>query len=394
MRGTILFINVAHFLDHYFLLIYPTAILAIHPAWGMSYAEALALGTPAFVAFGLATPLAGWMGDRYGEAPMMIAFFVGIGLAAVATGMAPGPVSLAVALTAVGLFGAIYHPVGTAYLVRMAEKTGAALGVNGVYGNMGVAAAAGLTGVITAWLGWRAAFIIPGLFTLALGLGFALHAKSTPAARADNGPKAALDVPRSAQLRVLVVIAAAALFGGLAFHGATIGLPKLFEERLGDSASITEVGLFAAVVFALAAFTQIPAGRAIDRIGAKPVMVVMTGLQAVLFLAISVVDGALAVLVALPLMLAVFGEVPVTSWLVSRYVGPEWRGRAYSLQFLLAIGVSAIVVPLIALLHAQTGSQTALFVALAASICIVFAAAWLVPGWPRPVPRPQAVPAE
>jgi membrane fusion protein, multidrug efflux system len=150
MRGPILYINIAHFLDHYFLLIFPTAVLAIAPAWGMGYGEALALATPGFVAFALATPAAGWLGDRYGEAPLMAVFFIGIGLASVATGLAAGPVSLAIGLTAIGLFASIYHPVGTAYLVRLAARTGAALGVNGVFGNLGVAAAAGLTGVITA----------------------------------------------------------------------------------------------------------------------------------------------------------------------------------------------------------------------------------------------------
>jgi MFS family permease len=394
MRGSLLYVNLAHFLDHYFLLIFPTAVLAIAPTWGMTYGEALALATPSFVAFALATPLAGWMGDRYGEVPMMVAFFIGIGLAAVATGLAVGPVSLAIGLAAIGLFASIYHPVGTAYLVRLAAKTGAALGVNGVFGNMGVAAAAGLTGVITATFGWRAAFILPGAFTLALGVLFALHAKRVPALAQAQGPKAAIDAPRSDQVRVLAVVVVASLFGGLAFHGVTIALPKLFEERLGDAVTITEIGFYAALVFALAAFTQIPAGLAIDRIGAKPVMVVMTFMQAVLFLVISQIDGMLAVLIAVPLMLAVFGEVPVNAWLISRYVAPEWRGRAYSMQFLLALGVTAFIVPLIVLLHEQTGSQAALFIVLSGAMSLVFVAAWLLPGWRRAMPRPQPAPAE
>src|SRR5690606_21850402 len=126
---------------------------------------------------------------------------------------------------------------------------------------------------------------------------------------------------RAEQVRVLFVVGIAALFGGLAFNGITIALPKLFEEKLATTASgLAQIGLYASLVFALAAFTQIPVGRLIDRIGPKPVMVVLTVTQAVLFVVLSRSEGVWAVVAAVPLMLAVFGEVPVTAWLVSRYV--------------------------------------------------------------------------
>ncbi len=378
MRRTLLYLNFAHFLDHYFLLIFPTAVLAIHPEWGMGYGETLALATPAFLAFGLATPLAGWLGDRYGERPLMIAFFIGIGAASVAAGFAVGPVSLAIALAVLGLFASIYHPVGIALLVRVAEKTGAALGVNGVFGNMGVAAAAGFTGIMAATIGWRATFILPGLVSIALGIAFALHVRSDRSAAEPPRATTFAGASRSDVVRVLLVVAIASLFGGLAFNGVTIALPKLFEERL-PGIGLAEIGLYTAAVFALAAFTQIPAGRAVDRIGPKPVMMVMTLLQAMFFVVIAYAYGFWAVVLAVPLMLAVFGEVPVSSWLVSRYVPTEWRGRAYSVQFLLGLGVSALVVPLIAVLHGHTGNQGTLFIVLGGAMVVVFTAAWLLP---------------
>ena len=71
---------------------------------------------------------------------------------------------LAVTLDATGLFAAIYHPIGTAMLVNAAgDRPGRAIGINGVFGNIGV----GLAPVVTAFLagqaGWRAAFIVPGV---------------------------------------------------------------------------------------------------------------------------------------------------------------------------------------------------------------------------------------
>jgi MFS family permease len=390
MQRTLLFVNIAHFLDHYFLLIFPTAVLAIHPAWNMTYGEALALGTPGFVAFALCTPLAGWLGDRYGDKPLMTAFFIGIGLSSVATGFATGPVTLAIALTGIGAFASIYHPVGTAMVVRLAAKTGRALGVNGVYGNLGVAAAAGATGLLAGYFGWRAAFIVPGALTVLIGLAFAITA-AIDGKTAGGADQRHVATSRVELIRVLAVVFVAGLFGGIAFNGITVALPKVFEERLGDGAANVEaVGAYASLVFALAAFTQIPVGRLIDRIGGKPVMIVLTGLQALLFLALSRIDGPVSVIVAVPLMLAVFGEIPVSAWLIGHYVVPSWRSRVYSIQYLLTLGVSSAVVPLIAVLHERTGSSTALLMVLAGAMAAVFAMAMMLPGGTRsPVATPE-----
>ena len=60
------------------------------------------------------------------------------------------------------MFAAIYHPVGIAMLVAVPEKMGRALGWNGLWGNLGLAAAALISGALMDWLGWRAAFFVPG----------------------------------------------------------------------------------------------------------------------------------------------------------------------------------------------------------------------------------------
>jgi len=394
MRRTLFFVDIAHFLDHYFLLIFPTAVLAIHPAWGMSYGEALALGTPGFVAFALCTPVAGWLGDRYGGPPLMAAFFLGIGLSSVATGLATGPVTLAIALTGIGAFASIYHPVGTAMVVRLASETGRALGVNGVYGNLGVAAAAGVTGLIAGLLGWRAAFILPGLVTAALGLLFLWLPAEEHHDGVSRGGAKIVEATKADRIRVLAIVFTASLLGGVAFNGITVALPKIFEERVtaGDGGSgIAAIGAYASFVFAAAAFTQIPIGRLLDRVGAKPIMFTMAGSQAILFFVLSQTVGPMAIVVAVPLMLAVFGEIPVAAWLVGRYVAPEWRARVYSIQFLLTLGVSSAIVPMISILYERTGASTALLLVLAGAMSIVFVLSWFLPGRARTLaPAPQA----
>src|SRR5215470_12710936 len=169
-RLPLLFLNVAHFCTHYFLLIFPTAVLAIHREWGMPYSEALALGTAMFVAVAVGTLPAGWLGDRWRRSHLIVIFFIGLGAAAILTGLASGPVALTIGLALIGLFAAIYHPVAIAAVVQLAEGRGWELAVNGVFGNLGFAGAAVATGTLTELYGWRAAFILPGVAAILLGL--------------------------------------------------------------------------------------------------------------------------------------------------------------------------------------------------------------------------------
>src|SRR5262245_43740316 len=63
-RISIGFINWAHAIDHYVMLIFPTVVISLGPVYGLSYAELIALGTPSFIAFGVFALPAGWLADR------------------------------------------------------------------------------------------------------------------------------------------------------------------------------------------------------------------------------------------------------------------------------------------------------------------------------------------
>ena len=393
MFRPLLFLNLAHAYDHFFLLIFPTAVLALAPAWGMSYGEALAFGTAAFVTFGLGTLPAGWLGDRWSRAGLMSVFFVGLGGAAILTGLAQGPVSLTTGLGLLGLFASIYHPVGTALVVQNAGQAGRALGVNGVFGNLGVAAAGLVTGAIAAWLGWRAAFILPGVLAVLTGLVFARHVAPAMAEAGAARPKAKpkIELDANAQLRMFVVIGVASLFGGIVFHGTTVALPKIFEVRLAAVVDdLAGIGVLVALVFALAALAQIVVGHLLDRLGARPLLPAVALLQALCLFGAIELWGWGMLLIAVPMMLFVFGEIPIAAWLVGRYVAASWQSRVFALQYVLSLGVSAAVVPLIAVLYESTGGFEALFLTMAAAAVVVATAALLLP---RVTPAPAAQPA-
>src|SRR6266702_6465596 len=168
------FVNSAHFIDHYAMLIFAAAVIVMGPALGMAYSELLPYATPGFIAFGTGSLLTGWLGDRWSRRHMMVIFFAGIGISMISVGFVQTPLQLGAALLAIGVFASIYHPVGTAMIVSYAEKLGHEMGLNGVWGNLGVASSALVTGVIGQYLGWRFTFIVPGIVTLLVGIAFAL----------------------------------------------------------------------------------------------------------------------------------------------------------------------------------------------------------------------------
>lgn len=378
-------LNLAHFFDHFVLLILPTAALAT----GADYAGSLGPGAWAFGAFALATLPAGWLGDRWGRVAMIRVFWFGTGAACLVAGLAPGAWGLAAGLALISLFAAIYHPVATAMVMGFQERAGHALAVNGVWGNMGVASAALATAILAEWVSWRAAFVVPGL----LMLGWGCHYATIPAAvqTAVRMPRRNAPEERGDQLRIFAFIAVSGLFGGLVFTGATIALPKLLAERL-PGIGLVLVGVIAALVFGAAAFAQLPVGRLLDRWGARPLLFAIEGIKAPVLLAMALTPGVGSVALALPVMLLVFGEIPITAWLLGRHLGERWWSRAYSVQYLLSLGVAAITVPLITTLYRATGDQTALFLVLSACSATILASTFLVPA-ARP-PRQSSLAAQ
>ena len=197
------FINAGHFLDHYFLLVFPTAVIAIQADWQLAYGEALAYGTAAVISFAIGTPLAGWLGDRWSRRGLMAIFFVGIGLSSIATGLASERIGLMAGLAAIGLFAAIYHPVGLAMVTDLADRPGRALAVNGVAGNFGLAGAALATGWISDLAGWNMAFILPGIVSVGVGILYLATAyRATAAGGGRKGSEPPVTASRSVQMRV------------------------------------------------------------------------------------------------------------------------------------------------------------------------------------------------
>jgi MFS family permease len=295
---------------------------------------------------------------------------------------------MAVGLFAIGVFGAIYHPVGIPLVIQGYMKTGLRIAVNGVFGNLGVAVAALLTGYLVDQSGWRSAFIWPGLVTIVIGAGYAIlvgrgrsEGASTDAGGAspENVTAGEIQLGRHLLIRVFAIVFFSTAIGSLVFQSTTFTLPKIFEERLGDLAvSATLIGWYAFVVFAIASMGQLVVGYLVDRFSIKTVFVAVAIFQVIFFLAMIGRVGNVALLVSIAFMLVVFGQIPINDVLVGRITKSEWRSRAYGLRYVIGFTVMASAVPMVAWIYARWSSD-ALFIVLAAAGAGILIAVVMLP---------------
>jgi MFS family permease len=374
------FLNVAHTLDHLLLLIFPTVVLAIATEWNRSYSELLPLATGAFFAFGAGSIPSGWIADRWSRSGMIAVFFFGIGASTMLTGFADGPVTLAIGLTLIGVFASIYHPVGIAMLVSGKENVGKTLGVNGVYGNAGLAFAALVSGALADLISWRAAFIVPGLVTIALGFAFLAFArKEAPTVVAVR--KTEVRLPRAFLARVFIVLCVAVVANGIIFNALTVSMPKVFDERLKALTDTTfGIGLLVCITYLIAAMAQLAVGHLIDRRPIKGVFVVVLIAQVPLLYAAATLANLGMLVVATAMMFAVFGQIPINDAMVARYTAEEWRARAYAVRYVVSFVGSASAVPLVAYVFRVTGDFQALYLLLAGLAAVALVAALAFPG--------------
>lgn len=312
---------------------------------------------------------------------MMIVFFVGIGLASVATGLAGSTWQIAAGITLIGVFGAIYHPVGISMLVSGREKVGRVLGVNGVWGNLGVAFAALIAGALAHWFSWRAAFIVPGLAAAGVGIAFALlvprEPKRAPVARRAGQ----VVIPRNTLARVFGILIVATVCGGVIFNSTTIAMPKVFDTRLSALTNTTlGIGVLVSMVYAFAAMAQLVVGHLLDRGTIKWVFVPIVALQVPLLFFAGSLENYAMLAIALAMMFFIFGQVPINDAMVAAYTDEEWRSRAFAVRYVVSFGASAASVPLVAFVYSRTGDFQQLFVLLAGLALLMLVAALMMPG--------------
>jgi MFS family permease len=350
-----LYLNIGHLLDHFMMLIFAKAAFDAGREFGLSYEEIIVYGTLGVIMFGAAAPLAGWLADKYSRAILITVYPFGLGIGGMLASFSQSTEMLGISLGVLGFFAAIYHPVGIAMLTKRPGKIGLRVGVNGVWGNMGVAAAPIFTGILIAYADWRLGFLLPSIFCICFGL-FQLFAfvedEDVNLKNIKNKVASTLSSPFSEGWKiVLFALSITTLSGGFIFGALTFLIPRLFEVSMVQiSTDVAITGLLAGLVYAIASFSQIGTGWLVDKVPPKYVLSAM-GLGQLIFIYIASQSSDYNLLfIMLAAMIFVFGQVPITDVILVKYVQDSWRGRVLSIKFMVNLSAGASVLPITSLL--------------------------------------------
>jgi MFS family permease len=339
-------LNIAHALDHLFLLIFAAAVSTMAADMGLAqWQDLMPYGAGAFFMFGLGALPAGRLGDVWGRRSMMLIFFFGIGAASILTAFMQTPWQLAISLTLIGLFASIYHPVGIPMLLERSANPGATIGFNGLAGNLGVAVAALLTGFLIQWQGWRAAFIIPGVVALLCGWFFARACPQEVSSPAKRKGGAKVNLPAPLLARALVVMTAAAITSSVLFNFTTNGNGLLLAERFqGVMEDPVALGLLLALVYAVASVAQVVVGHLINRFSLKRFFMFMVMAQIPMLVLASQAQGWWLFAALIGVMVFIFGAIPFTDFMIARYVDDRLRSRVSGMRLGVSFAVSSLSV--------------------------------------------------
>ncbi len=378
-RSVALLLNVAHALDHLFLLVFATAVTTIALEFGFArWEDLMPYSVGAFVMFGLGSLPSGRLGDLWGRRRMMLVFFFGIGASALLTALTVNAWQMAFALTLIGIFASIYHPVGIPMLVQHAKNPGATIGVNGLAGNLGIAVAAIVTGFLVKWIGWRAAFVVPGVVALGCGALFARIAPHEAEAPATRGRKSAVELPAAMLARVFTVMTAAAATASLLFNLTTNGNGQLLAERMrGVIDDPATLGMLLAGVYALSSLAQVVVGRLIDRVPLKRLYLTIALAQAPLLALAAYAQGWWLYAALTGVMILIFGAIPFTDAMIVRYVDDRMRSRVAGMRLTVSIGISSLAVWLLGPVVKAGGFHTLMLAMAGIALCTTAIVAWL-----------------
>jgi len=374
-----IYINISHFLDHFMMLIFAKAAYDAGKYFGLSYDEIIAYGAVGFLFFGAFAPLAAHLSDKISRSFLMIIYHFGIGLSSILAAISTSLWLFAVSLSLIGIFAAIYHPVGITMLLSKNKNNGIRMGINGVFGNMGVAGAPLITGLILFYGNWRLCFLLPGFFCIIYGLQFLKALKIEPSSEVNKRVISGRPFAKHWH-RALSSIALSTISAGFIFGAMTFLVPRYFETYLSNiSTSVAVTGLLAGLVYAIASFAQIAVGKMIDKFSPKLILLIISAGQILFIYFSSIFENWSLFFITLFAMAFVFGQVPINDIILSRYIPDEKRAKILSIKYVLNLSAGASVLPICSLMMQNGFEMRQIFSMMSLMAVFILLAALLLP---------------
>ncbi|MEJ2023927.1 MAG: MFS transporter [Deltaproteobacteria bacterium] len=375
-----------HFLSHFNVLVFPALVLPLASKMQLDMSTILGISFWMYLLFGITALPWGMLADRLSPRLLFILFYIGSGLSAIAAARyIDSPSALTISLAALGLFSSIYHPVGLGLISTEVRQVSLAMGYNGMFGNVGLASAPLVTGLINWIWGPAGAYLILGAMhllgaVLTLALPITLHSKETDnSARGGNG-----------NLSAFLILLIAMMLGGIAYRGATVVMPAYFELKnqavthffslmMGRDIPGNLVATFTtSLIFFIGIIGQYVGGRVGNRFDPR--------MSYLIFHAITVPAAFLmGFFHDIPLLILVFvytffliGMQPIENTLVALFAPKRLHHSAFGMKFVLTFGVGAFSVKMVEFVERGLGIEATFPVLGCVSLLLVVAVLWLI----------------
>ena len=374
---TSLLLNLGHAMDHWVLAIFLYTVSVIAGVWGADWKELTPYAFGASFMFGAGSLVSGKLGDQWGRRVMMILFFAGLGVSCLIIALCQNAWQIGLALTLMGAFASIYHPVGIPMIVQGADRPGFVIGVNGLVGNLGIAIGSSVSVLLATRYGWQMAYIVPGIVSLAAAILFATVVPKEAEAPSKRRAKM-LDLPPSLMARVFFIMTCAAVTGSIVFNFTTNSNGEMLKARIAELSAdpmLLSVVLFS--VFTVASLAQLVVGHLIDRYPLKTIYIPILLAQIPLFLLAAYAEGWALIAVTTLFMVFVFGAIPFTDAMIVRYIDDRMRSRVTGMRLAIGFGVSSAVVALIGPSVKAAGFPTLLMTLAIVTTCTALAISFL-----------------
>ncbi len=341
----------SHALSHGYMLIFPAILLLLQKEFSLGYLQLGIIGNIMSFSYGLGALPGGLIYNRVGPKRLFLLCFLGSSLVALFIAASSRLVFFTIGLALLGALGSVYHPLANALITSKVREYGRALGIHGAAGNLGLAAAPFLAGLIASAYGWRWAYLgfaLPGvgiaIWVLLMDLSPADRGgNSRPAHRAGSMP-VARDFRRYFSLP-LVCLYTANLLNSFCFYGSMTFLPTYMAKFAGfrilslDSVAIG--GMLSAIVLLMGAAGQFTGGIMAQRPSVEKKFLWVTLLAFPSLLAMSFSSHLLLLLVALVYYFFNFSLQPMNNTLLARYTSGDMRATAFGIYFSVAFGIGS-----------------------------------------------------
>lgn len=344
-----------HFLSHFNMLVFPAVLLPLSRNMNLDMAHVIGFSVWMYFLFGVTALPWGMVADRWSPVPLMKIFFVGAGLSGLAAAhWINSPAGLTLSLTAIGIFSGIYHPAGLGWISKEVERVSYGMGVNGMFGSLGLAAAPFLAGIVNWLYGPWAVYIVLGFLNLSGAVLMYFLPKFKPMSQRESEAKEG-----DSTLEAFLILLVAMMLAGIAYRGATVILPAYFElknKEVFDWVSVYAGGsisenlvatIFVSFIYLVGMGGQYAGGLVAERFDLRRSYLVFHLITLPPVFVMYLATDLPLILLAMIYIFFLVGMQPIENTLIALITPKKLHSSAFGAKFILTFGVGAVAVKMI-----------------------------------------------